>query len=160
MFQQRQFGKFNAVKQEYGGLKYDSKLEVRYAQELDERVASGEPITWTRQRLLVLKVNGRKVCGYKMDFVVDKGNNTLELVETKGFPTPDWKIKWRLLECIVDTKEFKMTNGFHPDADLQLVLVAANAVKNWAAGIRKQRKAKKDKPVRKLPSRTFAAKRA
>jgi len=135
--------KFQAVKQEYKGLKYDSKLEVGFAEQLDKRIDDGEKFTWTRQRLLDLKVNGKKVCGYKMDFVLDHGNDTFELVETKGMPTPEWKIKWRLLEILIETDEFRAENGFPKFADLGLTLVAANRVKNWATGIRNQRRKKR-----------------
>lgn len=139
----RPMNKFHATKQEYGGLKYDSKLEVGFAKELDARIAAGEKFTWTRQRLLDLKVNGEKVCGYKMDFVLDHGNDTFELVETKGLPMPDWKLKWRLLEILIKTEQFRLDNGFPKFSDIQLTLVAAQRVKNWAARIRNERKKKR-----------------
>lgn len=139
----RKMGKFNAQKQEYGGLKYDSKLEVGFAKELDARIAAGEKFTWKRQVLFDLRVEGKKICGYKMDFVLDHGNDTFELVETKGFPTPEWKIKWRLLEVLIETDQFRADHGFPKFADLHLTLVAANRVKNWAAGIRNQRRKKR-----------------
>jgi len=139
-FGMRRIGKFNASKQEYKGEKFDSKLEVGFVKELEVRLQAGERFTWERQRLLELRVNDRKVCGYKMDFVLDHGNGVYELVETKGFPTPEWKIKWRLLECLIESDAFKEFNGFSKDDELTLTLVAANRVKNWAAGIRAQRK--------------------
>lgn len=132
--------KFGNSKQVYKDIKYDSKLEVGYAQQLDLRLRAKDIKGWERQRLLDLKVNSKKVCGYKMDFVVDLGNNTFELVETKGFPTPEWQVKWRLLECLIDTAEFRQQNNFHPDSDLRLVLVAAQRVKDWAARVRRTRK--------------------
>ncbi len=138
-------GKFNAKKQEYNGEKYDSRLEVGFAEELDQRIAAGEKFTWKRQVLLDLKVSGKKVCGYKMDFVLDHGNDTFELVETKGFPTPEWKIKWRLLEILIETPEFREQHGFPKDSDLRLTLVAAQRVKNWAAQIRNKRRKKRVK---------------
>lgn len=135
--------KFRAVKQEYKGLKYDSKLEVGFAQQLDTRIDVGEKFTWRRQVLLDLKVNGKKVCGYKMDFILDHGNDCYEMVETKGMPTEAWKIKWRLLEILVETEEFRTQHGFPKHAEILLTLVAAQRVKNWAAHVRNTRRKKR-----------------
>ena len=139
-FQFRRFGttKYKSEKREYGGALYDSKLEVSYAMALDARLQRREIQGWERQRMLRIRVNGKLAFQYKMDFVVDLGNDTYELIETKGFATPEWKIKWRVLECVYDTKEFRIENRFGADADLHLVLESSRQNKEWLKGLRKR----------------------
>ncbi len=56
--------KFNAKTSTYKDKKYDSKLECKYAQELDFRIDAGEVIKWEKQVKLDLTVNGVHICFY------------------------------------------------------------------------------------------------
>lgn len=124
--------KFRNTKLEHDGVLYDSKLEIRYVQQLEQRLLSGERFTWERQRTLALQVEGRLVTRYRMDFVLHHGGGRIELVETKGFPTPEWKLKWRLLDILKDTTAFRKVNGFLPTDHLLLTLVSSPKVMAWA----------------------------
>lgn len=152
-FLHRRFGqKFNNTKREYGGRLYDSKLEVSYAESLDARLAAKQIVGWDRQRILRIFVNGRHAFDYKMDFIVETAPRCYELVETKGFPTQEWKLKWRVLECVFDSKEFRTMNRFSDDDELMLVLESSKANKQWAERVRSK--------IHGLPSpkRTFRKK--
>ena len=98
----------NAKKTEYNGYKYDSKLEAGYAQELDLRKKAGDILDWERQVILNLEVNGYLVCTYKIDFIVYHEGET-EYVECKGYPTPQWRLKWKLFEALYTKPGNKLT---------------------------------------------------
>lgn len=92
--------KYGAKSQNYGGKWYHSKKEAGYAENLDWLVKSGEVIKWERQVKLDLSVNGVHITNYYIDFKVWKKDGTIEYVEVKGFETPEWQLKWRLLQAI------------------------------------------------------------
>lgn len=118
---QRQFNKFGAKKTEWNGVMYASKFEASYAAELDMRQKGGDIESWEKQRTLDLRVNDQHITSYKIDFIVKYHDGHREFVETKGFPTPDWIIKWRLMEATFES--FKE----HPDDCM--VLVKQNSMK-------------------------------
>lgn len=108
-FQFRQ-NKYKNVKQEYNGLRYDSKKEAARAAELDVLVKAKEIKKWERQITLPLFFNGYKICGYRIDFVIWDKNNTIILEEVKGFETDVWRLKKKILEAILecpDSEEYK-----------------------------------------------------
>jgi len=109
----RKKGKYHNVSTNYGGHCYQSKLEAKFAQDLDWRLKSGEIKAWTRQIPIQLEVNGFKICKYIMDFEIVHKDGSLEWVETKGYETEVWKIKWKLLEALLPT--------INPDVRLTLV---------------------------------------
>lgn len=78
----------------------DSKFEAGYAQELRLRVKAGDIKSFEEQVVLDLIVNGFLVCTYKIDFIVRHNDDTLEYVETKGWPQPVWRLKWKLFEAL------------------------------------------------------------
>ena len=92
-----------AKKQTYNGNQYDSKFEASYAQELDLRKKAGEITGYDTQVNLELKVNGYVVCDYRIDFIVyypESAGGIIEYVETKGYATPTWRLKWKLFEAL------------------------------------------------------------
>ena len=89
--------KYNASKASYNGYTYDSNLEAAYASELDIRLKLGEIKGWERQIPLRLEIEGKLWRTYKIDFKVNHFNKPPEYVEVKGFPTPEWKMKWDVL---------------------------------------------------------------
>jgi predicted nuclease of restriction endonuclease-like RecB superfamily len=55
--------------------------------------------SWERQIRIPLFVNNRKVTTYICDFLVRYANGRKELVEVKGYWTPEAKLKRRLFEA-------------------------------------------------------------
>ncbi len=105
MYQQK-YNYYNVKKQ--GG--YDSKFEAGYAQELNLRQKAKDIKSWDEQIVLDLNVNGFRVCTYKIDFIVYHNDGTIEYVETKGYPTPVWRLKWKLFEALYsDLPDTKLT---------------------------------------------------
>lgn len=91
--------KYGSVRQTVNGYSYMSKLEAKYAFELDLRVKAKDIKSWERQVKVELKgENGSKVCNYFVDFLITHNDGLLEYVEVKGFITDLWKLKWKLFE--------------------------------------------------------------
>lgn len=101
MYRQYNFGnKFHNVRQTYNGYSYMSKLEARYAMELDLRKAAGDIADWERQYKIDLTVNGKHIANYYCDFRILHSDGSYELVETKGFETEIYRLKRKLLEAV------------------------------------------------------------
>jgi len=100
MYFQRKQNKYYNIEQVYNGVRYDSKKEAQYAYELDMRKKAGEIKDWERQITIPLKVYGKTICTYRIDFKVYHNDGTIEWVEVKGFPTYSWRLKWKLFEAI------------------------------------------------------------
>jgi len=100
------------------GSMYDSLLECAYGNLLFLRKKTKDIADYKRQVCLHLYVNGEKICDYFIDFVVTHTNGRTELVEVKGFPTPEWKKKWNLTKALIPTGEIP---GVPKDALLTLV---------------------------------------
>jgi hypothetical protein len=98
----------SAKKSEYKGSIYDSKFEAQVAQDLEMMKLAGEIISWERQITIPLEVNGYLVCNYIIDFIVYREGET-EYIEAKGYPTPVWKLKWRLFEALYTKEGNKLT---------------------------------------------------
>lgn len=94
----------NAKKQTYGGQNYQSGFEAGYAMELDLRLKAGEITKWERQVKIPLDVNGYHITNYFIDFIVYYPDGMVEYVETKGYETDVWKMKWKLFEALYSEK--------------------------------------------------------
>ena len=92
--------KDHAKRHEYNGYTYHSKMEAAYAAELDLRLRAKDIIGWRRQVPLELCLNGKKICTYRIDFIVEYADGTEDWVEIKGLETPEWKLKWKMTEAI------------------------------------------------------------
>lgn len=90
----------SAKKTEVGGIKYDSKFEGGYAKELITRQKAGDITRFESHVQIPLNVNGYHICNYYIDFKVYHNDGTIEYVETKGYPTPVWKLKWKIFEAL------------------------------------------------------------
>lgn len=89
----------NAQGQEFNGRVYHSKAEAMYARYLEGLYNKGDIRSWTPQkRIELFGENGGHVCNYYIDFVVEHNDDTIELIEVKGFETAIWNIKWKLLK--------------------------------------------------------------
>jgi hypothetical protein len=100
----------SAIKQEYNGFRYDSGFEANYAWELDQRIKNKEIKGYDKQVNLDLIVNGFIVCQYRIDFIAYHLDGTIEYIETKGYQTDVWKLKWKLFEALyTDIPGVKLT---------------------------------------------------
>jgi hypothetical protein len=93
--------KYHANTTFYNGFSYDSIFEANYAMALDWRKKAGEIKEWERQYPVRIEINGEHILTMRADFRILHNDGTYELAETKGFETPDYKIKKRLIEVIM-----------------------------------------------------------
>lgn len=96
----RNKSKYNNKTCGYNNSIYDSKLEKKFAMDLDLRVAAGEIKSWERQVKISLDVNKKHICNYYIDFIINHNDGSEEYTEIKGFPTEVWKLKWKLFNAI------------------------------------------------------------
>ena len=75
-----------------------------------------DPITISpkEREVIVLKVNGIKICNYYIDFKIIHSDNSVELIEVKGMRTSTFNLKWKLTNVLL--------NEIEPNAKLTLVL--------------------------------------
>lgn len=97
--------KYNAKPTCYNGIKYHSKLEAKYAQDLDWRLKAKDIKSWKRQVKISLDVNGKHICNYYIDFVITHNDDSIEYIEVKGFETQVWKLKWKLFQALMNQRE-------------------------------------------------------
>lgn len=95
--------KHNAQKTVLDGITFPSKLEADYYAVLKLRVRAGEVTRFELQPEFILQEafitrNGRKVreIKYIADFKVFYPDGRVEIVDTKGFRTKDYKLKKKL----------------------------------------------------------------
>lgn len=120
---QKRGSKFGAKKTVTGGRQYDSKKEAAYSQELELMRLAKQVLEVRPQVTLQLFAYGRKICQYRMDFVVKTADKCFRFDEVKGFETDVWRIKWKLLEANIDQPDFRSYNGFSEDDDLSMLLI-------------------------------------
>lgn len=82
--------------------KNDSKFEAGKAQELILLKRAKAIKDFQEQVKIPLEVNGYHICNYYIDFVIQHNDGTKEYLETKGYPTDTWKLKWKLFEALYD----------------------------------------------------------
>lgn len=98
--------------------RHDSKFEAGKAQELELRKKGGDIKDFQEQVVIPLNVNGFTVCTYKIDFVIEHNDGSLEYLETKGYATDVWKLKWKLFEALYSS-------------DPNVILTVEYQGKNW-----------------------------
>jgi hypothetical protein len=99
--------KFKNQWTEYAGVRFQSKAEADYCAQLDLRIAGHDLVSYRRQVPIALMVGGKLICRLVIDFELRHNDGSLEFVDVKGFPTPTFKIKWRLFDAIFP--QFKKT---------------------------------------------------
>lgn len=82
--------------------KNDSKFEAGKAQELELLKKAKQIKDFDEQVKIPLDVNGYHLANYFIDFVIYHNDGTIEYLETKGFATDVWKLKWKLFEALYD----------------------------------------------------------
>lgn len=101
--------KYRAKKTEYNGEIYDSKAEARFAMLLDfakreRKDMSIKVVDVKRQFKYRVHVEGVHICTYKLDFLVTYANGTTKHFDVKGYRTPVYKLKKKLVEAIYKIK--------------------------------------------------------
>jgi len=104
--------KFSSQSCTYDGRTYHSRKEANYARTLDllkhvrdpaQRVAQ-----WKAQARVPLDVNGKHICDYYCDFLVEFADGRHEWHEVKGFATPEWRLKEKLFRAIYPDEVLKI----------------------------------------------------
>lgn len=103
---------------------FDSKFEAGKAEELELLKKAKQIKDYQTQIVIPLIVNGFTVCTYKIDFVIEHNDGGLEYLETKGYATDVWKLKWKLFEAL-----------FSDDPNVKLTVEYQG--KNWRPRMRK-----------------------
>lgn len=98
--------KYGAKTSVYKDYRYDSTMEAKYAEQLDWRIQAGEILEVKRQHKLALDVNGQHIANYYVDFRVTFPDGREEFHEVKGFPTPEWNLKWKMAQAIYGKEKF------------------------------------------------------
>lgn len=90
--------KLHNVRKTYNGITYQSKLEAKYAMDLDLLMKSdnSDIKEWIPQVKISLDINGEHICNYYIDFVIEYNDGRKKYVEVKGLEMPLWRLKWRL----------------------------------------------------------------
>ncbi len=122
--------KYNNQPTEYKGGLFDSKLEVKYVKyleiqkmsglikdyktqvkiEINVKYIDGNPIL-TTESATELKDKGIKskhLTNYYIDFVIINNDGSVKYVETKGFETQLWKLKFNLMEAILTNADIEV----------------------------------------------------
>lgn len=92
--------KYNAIKTELDGIKFDSKKEARYYSELKLRVKAGEIVFFLRQVPFDLPGNVK----YRVDFQEFHTDGTIHFVDVKGVRTTDFIMKKKQVEALYPVK--------------------------------------------------------
>jgi hypothetical protein len=102
-------GKYNAMRCFYNGVYYDSTFEANYAMQPDWRKKAKDIRDWDRQYSVRIEIGGEHILTTRVDFRVHENDGSYTLVETKGFETPDYKIKKKLIEAVWLKNHLKYT---------------------------------------------------
>ena len=102
---EKRYNKYKAERQTFDGRSYHSKKEADYAVNLAWKKKAGEIKEIIPQYKLDIRVNGKHITNYFIDFKVIYSDNRIELIEVKGFETDLWLLKWRLTEALLDELE-------------------------------------------------------
>jgi len=88
--------KYRSVPVEYDGIRFDSKKEGRYYNELKLRQASGEVIFFLRQ--VPFHLPGSVT--YRVDFQEFHADGTVHFIDVKGMETKDFIMKKKQVEAL------------------------------------------------------------
>ena len=102
---EKRYNKYKAEKQTFNGRSYHSKKEADYAAQLAWRMKAGEIKEIIPQYKLDIRVNGKHITNYFIDFKIILADDSVELIEVKGFATDLWRLKWKLTEALLDEIE-------------------------------------------------------
>ena len=95
----------------YNGVKYRSHDEARYAARLDLLIHAGQVRSWSKAPCFALVVAGCKVGRYTPDFEVYYSNGQRELVEVKGYPARDYRLRVALFRALYPHEVLQVVDG-------------------------------------------------
>lgn len=93
------------------GHRHDSIGEARYCDKLMLLKKAGEIKDYKNQVTFDLKVNGKKVTGHRVDFVVTNNDGSESVHEFKGYATQVWIIKRKLFIALYPQIPYKTIRG-------------------------------------------------
>lgn len=96
--------KYGAVKTEVDGIVFDSKREAQRYRDLSLLQSCKEISALDRQVDYPIVVNGVKVSKYVADFVYQDRNGKVIIEDSKGFRTPVYRLKKKLVEALYGVK--------------------------------------------------------
>jgi hypothetical protein len=82
------------------GIRFASRKEAKKYKELSLMVKAGMLVRVDRQVRYPLIVNGDKICVYIADFITYDFEGNRKVIDIKGFLTPVYKIKKKLMKAI------------------------------------------------------------
>jgi len=88
--------KFNAVRTEYDGIKFDSKKEGKYYLELKNKVRAGIVLFYLRQ--VPFQLPGSTT--YRIDFMEFHADGTVHFIDVKGMQTKEFILKKKIVEAL------------------------------------------------------------
>jgi hypothetical protein len=97
------FKKYHNTFTDYNGVRYHSKREAEYAQQLDFMLKKKQLYDWKRQITFPIEVAGEHICNVIVDFELTwKEGEKPQYWEVKSLPTmtPEWKLKFKLLKAL------------------------------------------------------------
>lgn len=92
--------KYGNKKVVVNGITYDSTGEYNYERTVLEPLRLAGKLTYQRQVNFTIEVNGVKICSYRADWVVTYADGTREVVDFKGYETPEFKLKKKLMKAV------------------------------------------------------------
>lgn len=99
----RSASKYKNRKTEYGGRTYDSRLEARYAETLEQLRTAKDPAERVEhveyQVRYPMVLNGVKICDYVADFVVRYADGHTSVIDAKGVLTDVYKLKRKMMRA-------------------------------------------------------------
>jgi hypothetical protein len=102
--------KYNAVPTVVDGIRFDSKAEARFYEELKLLRHAGEISYFLMQTPVHLPGNGK----LEVDFMIVHSNGRIQYVDVKGKATKEWLAKRRVAEAIypfkIETRKMKHAN--------------------------------------------------
>tara|TARA_R110000782_G_scaffold186455_1_gene276599 strand:- start:145 stop:498 length:354 start_codon:yes stop_codon:yes gene_type:complete len=101
--------KYGAIRVEYDGHKFDSKLEAARYKQLRLMEKAGEVKDLELQPKFPCEVNGKKICTYISDFRYKLRNGKEVVEDVKGVETAVFKLKKKLVEAL------------YPDVKIEIV---------------------------------------
>lgn len=85
---------------------HDSRGEAGHCNNLEYRKRAGDIKDYDQQTTFNFMINGKKICGHRVDFVVYGMDGRKWVEEYKGFETDVWKIKKKLFEALYPEIEY------------------------------------------------------
>jgi hypothetical protein len=89
----------------YGTRTFHSIKEANYCEELDWLLKAKAIKHYELQHKIDIRVNNIHICNYFIDFRVTNADDSITMVEVKGFATPEWQLKWKLTQALKEEIE-------------------------------------------------------